>query len=300
MNSSTLFKLDWNLIQAFLAVVENGAVARAAEATGVSQSTLSRQIAALETELGAALFTRGARGSLLTPTGAALVDSAQQMNLAAHQLHLAAAGQSQKLTGTVRISASEIICAYLLPEMLAECRFEHPEIQIELVANNDIDDLLERKADIAIRHIRPSQNSLVARNLGAMAMGGYASEPYLQRKSLTFSPATMTSFDMIGFDTNEVMLRGMKAIGIHLTRESFAVRSDSAVVCWQAVLEGMGIGMGLDVLAVRHPILRRVLPVEWVPAIPVWLTSPQELRSNPRIRLVFDLLAQKFGEITQP
>ncbi len=299
MDSSKLFSLDWNLVQAFLAVVEHGAVARAAEATGVSQPTLSRQIAALETEIGAALFTRGARGSLLTPAGAALVEPAQQMNAAAHRLHLAAAGQSQTLAGTVRVSASETICAYLLPEMLTDLRFEHPGLHIELVANNELDNLLERKADIAVRHVRPEQDTLIARHVGDLAMGGYASQTYLKRKGLSFSPGNMKSFDLIGFDTNDVMLRGMRASGLHLTREAFAVRSDSAMVCWQAMLAGMGIGIGLDVLAQRHDSVERVLPAEWVPALPVWLTSPQELRSNPRIRLVFACLADKLAAMVR-
>ena len=73
MDNSNRLNFDWSLIQAFLAVVEHGAVARAAEAIGATQPTLSRQIAALEAEIGAALFTRGARGSVLTAAGEALV-----------------------------------------------------------------------------------------------------------------------------------------------------------------------------------------------------------------------------------
>lgn len=298
MDSSSPAKLDWNLVQAFLAVVEHGAVARGAQAIGSTQPTLSRQIAALEAEIGAALFTRGARGSLLTAAGAALVEPARQMQAAAHLLQMAASGQRQSLRGTVRISASEVMCVHFLPAMLTPLRVAQPEIQIELVANDALDNLLERKADIAVRMVRPTQDSLVARHLGDLGLGGYASRAYIERKGVEFSPATLALHDWVGHDKRDVILRGMRALGLPLTRESFAVRSDSEIVCWQAVLDGMGIGFGLDLLAARHGDVVRVLPAQWIPDIPVWLTSPQELRSNPRVRLVFDHLATHLTPLT--
>jgi DNA-binding transcriptional LysR family regulator len=270
-------------------------VSRAAEATGASQPTLSRQIAALEAAIGAALFTRGARGSLLTEAGRALVGPARQMQAAAHSLQLAAKGQSQSLSGTVRISASEIMCVHFLPPMLLSLRDAHPEIQIDLLANNALDNLLERKADIALRMLRPAQDNLLARHLGDMAMGAYATQAYLARKGLEFSLHTMSAFDWIGYDKSELILRGTRALGLPMTRESFGMRCDNEIVCWQALLDGLGIGFGLDLLAVRYPELVRVFPAEWIPGIPLWLTAPLELRSNPRIRAVFDHLAKHFG-----
>ncbi|MES2933353.1 MAG: LysR family transcriptional regulator [Pseudomonadota bacterium] len=298
MDSSNRINLDWNLIQSFLAVVEHGAVARAAEATGASQPTLSRQIAALEAEIGAALFTRGARGSMLTAAGEALVNPARQMQAAAHALHLAASGQSQSLSGTVRITASEIACVYMLPPILTSLRIKHPDIQIEIVASNELDNLLEREADIAVRMAKPTQDTLVARHIGDMGMGGYASQAYLERKGIAFSPATMEAFDWIGYDKSEVIVRGMRALNIPLTRESFAIRCDNQIVCWQALLDGAGIGFIFDLLAARHPSVVRVLPPGWIPDIPVWLTAPLELRSNPRIRAVFDHLVEHLAPLT--
>ncbi len=298
MDSSEQSKLDWNLIQAFLAVVEHGAVARAADATGASQPTLSRQIATLEAAIGSTLFTRGARGSVLTDAGAALVAPARRMQEAAHLVHLAASGQNQSLAGTVRITASEIMCVYFLPAILAHLRQLHPEIQIEIVANNAQDNLLERKADIAVRMVQPSQDTLVARRLGDMGLGGYATHAYMHSKGVAFSPSNMGQFDWIGYDKNDVILRGMRQLGMDLSRETFALRSDNDIVRWHAVLAGLGIGFCFDALAVRHPEVLRVLPQHWIPPFPVWLTAPQELRTNPRIRIVFDTLATQLQTFT--
>ncbi len=293
MDNANRLNFDWSLIQAFLAVVEHGAVARAAEAIGATQPTLSRQIAALEAEIGAALFTRGARGSVLTAAGEALVYPAKQMQQAAHALQLAASGQSQSLKGTVRITASEMTSAFLLPPILASLRWKYPDIQLEIVANNALDNLLEREADIAIRMAKPEQDTLVARHLGGLKMGGYASKAYLEQKNVPFSPATMGEFDWIGYDKNPAIVNSCRALGIELTRESFAVRSDDQMVCWQALLSGMGIGFGFVLLANQYPQLIRVLPDNWIKDSPVWLTAPLELRSNPRIRAVYDHLAEQ-------
>lgn len=282
------------MIQAFLAVVDHGALARAAEAIGATQPTLSRQIAALEAEIGAALFTRGARGSVLTAAGEALVYPARQMQQAAHSLQLAASGQSQSLKGTVRITASEMTSCFLLPPMLASLREKYPEIQLEIVASNTQENLLERDADIAIRMAKPTQDALVSRHLGDLKMGGYASKAYLAKRQVPFSPDTLGEFDWIGYDKNPAIINHCRALGIELTPESFAIRSDNQLVCWQAMINGLGIGFGFSLLAGQNTHLVRVLPENWISATPVWLTAPLELRSNPRIRAVYDHLAEHF------
>ncbi|MFD2272423.1 LysR family transcriptional regulator [Undibacterium arcticum] len=162
---------DWNLIRGFVAVVEHGSLTRAAEQLGLSQPTLSRQIAELELAVGAALFERVARGLKLTSAGDSLVDPARHMMTAARVLGMAAASQDHGLTGTVRLTASEIVSAFVLPSILAELAQRHPEIQIELVASNQISNLLEREADIAIRMIRPTQSALIARHIADWPMG---------------------------------------------------------------------------------------------------------------------------------
>ncbi|MES2823614.1 MAG: LysR family transcriptional regulator [Pseudomonadota bacterium] len=297
MDNQNRINFDWSLIQVFLAVVEHGALARAAEAIGATQPTLSRQLAILEAEIGAALFTRSARGTVLTAAGEALVLPAKQMQVAAQALQLAATSQSQSLKGTVRITASETTCAYMLPPMLISLRKKYPEIQIEIVASSEIDNLLEREADIAVRMTKPVQDTLVTRHLGDLKMGGYASKDYLTKKNIPFSPENFPHFDWIGYDKNPSIINSTRALGIQLTRESFALRCDNKLVCWQAVIEGMGIGFGFSILAKDKPMLVRILPDDWIPDVPVWLTAPLELRSNPRIRAVYDHLAEHFIEL---
>ncbi|MBI3525356.1 MAG: LysR family transcriptional regulator [Betaproteobacteria bacterium] len=289
--SPTTQAFDWNLIRAFLAVVESGSLTGAAKILAASQPTLSRQIGELELRVGAALFERVARGLRLTQAGEALVAPARQMQLAAQALSLTALGQSQQVAGTVRLTASEMTSAYLLPEILAGLRRAQPEIQIELVASNRIENLLERQADIAIRHTRPSQGGLIARRIGELGMGAYASAEYLARVGGKVDARRPQAYDWIGYDSTDLLLRGFRKAGIPVSRELFGFRCDNHIVDWEAAVAGVGIGFAPNVTAKRWPKMRSVLPKKMVPPMPVWLTVHRELRSSLRIQRVFDALA---------
>lgn len=289
--SPTAQSFDWNLIRAFLAVVESGSLTGAASILGASQPTLSRQIGELEKRVGAALFERVARGLRLTQAGEALVEPARRMQMAAQALSLTALGQTQQLAGTVRLTASEMTSAYLLPDILAGLRRAQPEIQIELVASNRIENLLERQADIAIRHVRPSQSGLIARRIGELKMGAYAHADYLARVGGKVDPKHPQAYDWIGYDSTDLLLRGFRKAGIPANREFFGFRCDNHIVDWQAALAGVGIGFAPYTIARRWPEMHSVLPKKMVPPMPVWLTVHRELRGNLRIQRVFEALA---------
>src|SRR5258706_6419381 len=205
---------DWALLRAFLSVANAGSLSRAAQELGSSQPTLSRQMTQLETQVGSVLFERTPRGLRLTEAGEALRGPAQRMHEHAREWSLAAAGRSQSLAGTVRLTASEMVSAHLLPAALLTLREAHPEIQIELVATNTVENLLEREADIALRMLRPTQTALVARKLAEMPLGFYAHRDYLQAHGRP-TLATMHKHQWVGYDRSDQMLRGFRASGFH-------------------------------------------------------------------------------------
>ena len=289
---------DWNLIRGFVAVVEQGSLTRAAELLGLSQPTLSRQIAELEKNLGCPLFERVARGLKLTVAGENLVVPARHMMAAARALGMAAATQDHGLQGTVRITASEMVAAFVLPGLLRQLAQEYPEIQIEVVASNQVSNLLEREADIAIRMVRPNQSALIARHLTDWPIGMYGHRDYLA--TLASQPAShqhatlakMQQYRWLGMDQSDQYIAGFRAAGIQVERSFFDFRCDSHFVIWQAILQGLGMGIAMCWLAARHPELQQVMAQQDLPALPVWLTTHRELKSNKRIRTVFDFLAE--------
>ena len=293
MNAS----LDWSLLQTFLVLAETGSLSRAAPLLASTQPTLSRQLAALEAQVGQSLFERSPRGLRLTAAGEALLPAARRMREGAQDLTLALAGRAQDLAGTVRLTASEIVSTHLLPEVLLALREAHPKIQIELVASNAVEDLRERSADIAVRMVRPAEPSLVARKLADWPLGFYAHRRYVDAHGWP-TPATMADHHWLGFDRSDQMLRGFREAGFPVEREFFSLRCDSQVVVWEAVRAGLGIGVGMTQLGLRDADLVCVLPELAIPPLPVWLTAHRELRDTPRLRVVFDHLAKAWAPPT--
>ena len=281
---------DWALLRVFLEVANSGSLSRAALALGSSQPTLSRQLAQLEAQLGHALFERTTRGVRLTDAGTALRVPAERMREHARQFAMVAAGRSKTVAGTVRVTASEVFSAYVLPVLLLGLRRAHPEIQIELVASNSIENLLEREADIALRMVKPTQSALIARRLADQPLAMYAHRDYIARRGQP-TGANMLEHDWVGYDRSDQMLRGFRAAGFAVGPELFGVRCDNQIVAWQVVLAGLGIGVTTQRVAALSPQVVRVLPKLPIPPLRLWITAHRELRGTPRLKLVFDALA---------
>lgn len=284
-------QLDWNLLRSFLAVVEAGSLTQAAQRLSLSQPTLSRQIAALEAAVGAPLFERTARRLKPTAAGLALTEPAQRMRAAVQAAGALLTQQRRGLAGTVRLTASEVVSAYVLPQVLSRLAQRHPEIEVELVASNRIDNLLEREADIAVRMVRPSQGTVITRHIADWPLGLYAHADYLASVDGTVDARRLRRYRWIGQDQDTDLIEGFAAAGLAVDRHFFGLRCDHQIVTVQALCAGLGIGVALEPVA-RHLQLVRVLPQLPAPSLPVWLTAHRELRASRRLRTVFDFLAE--------
>ncbi len=281
--------VDWSLVRAFLAVVENGSLSGAARSLKASQPTLGRQIKALEKQLSAELFQRQPRGLILTETGAALVAPARAMQAAMRQISISAAGQQMKLQGTVRVTASVVTSAYLLPAIIADIRRKEPDIQIELVPSDDSRNLSYREADIAVRMYRPTQLDLVTRHVGDLSLGLYAAPDYLGQRGMP-TLESMMEHDFVGYDADTRIIDGFAQAGFPVARDFFSVRCDDPIAYLELIRAGCGIGFHQAGIGDADDKLRKIdigLPL---PMLPVWLTAHEALRHTPRIRRVWDLL----------
>ncbi len=288
--------MDWNLIRAFHATADAGSLSAAARRLGLTQPTLSRQVVALEADLGVTLFERRGRKLVLTQTGMELVDHIRIMGEAADTLVLAASGRAQEIGGRVCISATDTTAAYILPEIVARIRSEAPQISIVIVASNEISNLHRGEADIAIRHVRPDRPGLVGRHIGDSEARFYASEDWVARNGLPRTPADLASVELMGFaDPNySGHLRG---IGIPIETEDFRILSESSLVIWEMVKRGMGVSVMMQAVAERTPGVVNVLPDMTPIPVPIWLVTHQELESSPRVRLVQTIIAEELARI---
>jgi DNA-binding transcriptional LysR family regulator len=290
---STGSGFDWALMPSFLAVLDAGSLLGAARRLGQSQPTLGRHVALLESQLGTALFERTGRGLMPTNVARQIAEHARSMQDAADALQRSMSLSSEVLSGTVRLTASQTVAAYLLPPILTEMRRELPELQIEVVASNEVKNLLRREADIALRMVRPDQESLIARKVASIGLGAYAHATYLKSRGIPKAPRDLLTHDLIGYDIDNGIVQGFRALGESVSREQFALRSDDHIVHWQAVRAGYGIGFISHNVAATDRRVKRVVPQLRIPDLPVWLTTHREIHGNPRIRRVYDFLAAR-------
>lgn len=291
-------RFDWNRARAFLVTAEEGSLSAAARALDMTQPTLGRQVAALETELGVALFERRGRGLELTPTGLELVEHVRAMGDAASRVSLAATGRADHIAGNVCITATDSMSVFVMPDIVRKLRCHAPGIRIELVASNAVSDLKRREADIAIRAFRPTQPDLIAKKISDLPFYLYATPGYLAQLGHPQSPADLNTAEYIGFNRHEQWIDALKALGIDLTQHNFPVITENHIVHWSLVKAGVGIGTMTGNVGDLEPTVVRALP-ELAPLMSeIWLVAHQELRTSRRVRLVFDFLADELSART--
>ena len=295
MTGAALSDFDWTLARSFLAVLDAGSVSAAAQRSGARQPTLSRHVAELEAQLGVPLFERTGRGVVPTAAALAIVDAARRMEDAALAVGRGLASARAATRGAVRVTTSQVAATWLLPAVLARLQQTHPEVEIELVASNELTNLLRREADIAVRMVRPTQQSLIARKLGEIEIVAAAHRSYLAKAPPLRTREDLAGHRLIGYDRDDSIIRGAARMGMVLSRGDFAVRTDDQVVYGRLVAEGAGIGFVASYNLAHWPGVVAVLPMLAIGTLPCWLAVHREIRSNPLVRTVYDFLAREIA-----
>ena len=291
---------NWEWYRSFVCVLETGSLSAAGRAMGMTQPTVGRHIDSLETALNLKLFTRSFDG--FAPTDAALELRPYAASLAstAAALRRVASSQGDGVRGTVRLTASEVVAVEVLPPILAALRRQHPALVVELVLSNQVDDLLRREADIAVRMVRPTQDALVAKRVGGIELGLHAHERYLAENG---TPRTMDQLQrhaVIGFDTETAFIRQVQLRYPALTRALLGFRSDSDLANLAAVRAGYGIGICHVRLGARDQTLKRVLRKDFAPVLDTWVAMHEDLRDSARCAVTFAALAAGLRDYIEP
>ena len=284
---------DWDLFRSFLAVLETGSLSGAARKLGTAQPTIGRHIEALETALGGgALFTRSSGGLSATEAALALRPHAQAMAVAAEALVRTASGEADAVRGVVRLTASDVVGAEVLPEILRDFHEAHAGVAIELLLSNRQEDLLHRDADIAVRMTRPTQTALLARKIGSVRLQFYAHRRYLQAHGEPRNLDDLRSHSLIGYDRASIPARFARESGVAVSRDLFALRTDSELAQLSALRAGFGICPCQPPIAARDPNLVAILTDQFDWELEVWVAMHEDLKATRRMRLLFDHLCQ--------
>jgi DNA-binding transcriptional LysR family regulator len=243
--------------------------------------------------LGSPLFLRSPRGLQPTDLALELRPHLSEMAAAASAAVRDASGAADSVVGSVRVTAAEMVCVEVIAPMLADFHEAHPGTVIELMSSNTTDDLSRREADIAVRMTPPTQSSLVAKKVGEINLGFYATAAYLDRHGAPTSFEELEQHAVIGFDSPAYSVRELPGINMEVTRETFTFRCDSDVAQFAAIRAGFGIGVCQDILGRRYG-LSAVMPEVSVFRMGCWIVMHENLRANRRMRLMFDHLVDGF------
>jgi len=293
--------MNWDDLRYFLAVHRGGSHKAAARVLRVAATTVSRRIAALESESRATLFVRTPERLKTTPAGLVLLPRAERVEAevlaSERELH----ANQGSLTGPLRVTGGDALVNHLLVPSLGGLLAAHPELLIEFRTETAIVDLSRREADVALRFVRPKENALVARRLGELPFAIFASETYLQRRGTPRTVAGTTAHDFIGYDAALEHMSQVRWLYRTVPSPRFVLRASTITTQVIACAEGLGLALLPLFTASREPRIRQLFPRLVGPTRELWGVFHSDLRGNPSVSTFLGWLSDVLeGHVTRP
>ena len=287
--------LDWNDLRYFVEVGRLGTLTAAARQLRVDPGTISRRIAAMEAALHTACFERRTDGFFLTAQGQALLGHAERVEEEVAALERAARTAEGEMAGSVSISVAEGLASAFMIPTIAALSVEHPNIHVELLTQNSVANLERREVDVALRLVRPQSGDLLARKIGLLEYGLFASSAYLTEHPAPVDVEALADHRLIDWCGDypkaapaEWFRRLVPPGGAFLKVNGTAERI-------AAVEQGVGI-IPLPFITARQTTLVRVLPEVEVPPMEIWLVVHRTTARVPRVRLIMDFIVKRARE----
>jgi DNA-binding transcriptional LysR family regulator len=290
--------MDWDKIRVFHAAAESGSFTRAAEALDMSQSAVSRQVSAIERDLGVPLFHRHARGLMLTEQGEMLYRAAHDMLMKLDAVRGELQEARDKPSGTLRVTTTVGLGSTWLTDRLHEFIERYPDISLQLILENEELDLSMRQADVAIRLQKPTQPDLVQRRLFTVHFHIYAAQSYLDRFGEPKSLEELDNHRIITFGVPvPAYLREMNWLEVagrpRGTPRQPVMRINNVMAIRNVVRNGAGIATLPDYMMEKVAGLVRILPQAEAPSFTCYFVYPSELRNSARIGAFREFLLDK-------
>ena len=283
--------LDWDDLRYFLSIARNRTLAAAAKDLRVTQSTVGRRLASLDKSMGMRLFQRNADGFVLTLAGGAILAHALRVEHEALSLERTLQRQAAHVTGVVKVMGSQLVSTHLLACCFAELHARTPTIMIELHPMAPEDTSAARNVDVTVQLRAFQRDELVARRLGSVAFGLYASTHYLERRGVPDTEDGCTGHQIIALADERELSSQAAWLSDCGRRGDVVLRSDSYETQHRATVSGGGLAVLPRFKADAEPALRRLATHAPVPAADIWLGVQRDNRDVPRVRAVLDCVA---------
>jgi DNA-binding transcriptional LysR family regulator len=288
--------MDWDKLRVFQAAADAGSFTHAGEALGLSQSAISRQVSALEQDLGTPLFHRHARGLILTEQGELLLTTVQDVVLKLEAVRSRLIDSREKPNGELRVTTTLGLGSNWLAPRLGEFLELYPEIKLQLLLTDDDLDLGMREADVALRLREPLQPDLIRRRLFTVHFHAYASTEYLKRYGQPRSIGDLDSHRLLAFVTptaghilynlNSLLTVGRDARNPRTPH----IAGNNLGAITRAVEQGVGIAVLPDYCVTPDSGVVRLLPQADMPEMDCFLVYTEELKNVARVQAFRDFL----------
>ncbi|MEQ9634478.1 MAG: LysR family transcriptional regulator [Devosia marina] len=293
--------LDWDKLRIFHTAAESGSFTHAAEKLGMSQSAVSRQISALEDDLGLKLFIRHARGLVLTEVGEQLFRTAHRMHWELQQVETQMSESQDVPTGPLIVTTTVGIGSTWLSSRLDEFLKLYPLIQLEIRLNDSELDLAMREADVAIRLHRPNQSEMIQRKLFTVHNHFYAANTYIDEHGMPHKSEDLDDHRIISFGEPVPSYLGdinyLERMGrADSSPRRAALRVNAIYGMMQACRAGIGIAMLPDYVTEKEDGLVQILPEIELPAYEAYFVYPPALKNSKRVGVFRDFLVSKARE----
>ena len=296
--------MDWGKLRSPHAAAEAGSLTSAGDRLGISQSAVSRQIAALEETLGVSLFQRHARGLVLTDAGHTLFRSTMDMAQAAQSANTALRDQQETPQGELIVSAPVAFGSTWLVPRLGNFVKKHPDLHLDLRLEDREYDLLKLEAECAIRLWAADKADLIQRKLGTVATNLYASPEYLKANGMPRTPQDLDNHRIIAYGDESSPLQEM-SFACRVGRDDAPPRPatlkvNNVFAMLRAVDAGLGIADVPEYMASTMPRLVKVLPENVGPIFDLYFIYPSDLRRSKRVAAFRDFVTAETEQLRRP
>ncbi|WP_295814107.1 LysR family transcriptional regulator [uncultured Nitratireductor sp.] len=290
--------MDWDKLRVFHAAAEAGSFTHAAETLHLSQSAISRQVSALELEVGVPLFHRHARGLVLTEQGEMLYRTAHEVLMQLESVRVRLTEAKDRPSGLLKVSTTVGLGTGWLTERLPEFIELYPDIELQLILDNEELDLTMRQADCAIRMRQPQQPDLIQRKLFTVHFHLFASPSYVNKHGKPASIADLDKHRIVTFgeavpphlsDMNWLETAGRP----EGSKRQTALQINNILSIKLAVQRGAGIAMLPDYVVGKSNDLVQLLPETAVPSFDTYFCYPNVMKNQAKLHAFRDFLISK-------
>ncbi|HEA50841.1 hypothetical protein LCGC14_2494770 [marine sediment metagenome] len=285
--------MDWDYLRYIHALAIGGTLAKAGELLGVHQTTVLRRLDQMEESLGVQFFERSRDGLQLTPAGETAFRNAEKLAVEMENLERKLVGQDSAPVGKVRLAAEDTMMSELLGPVLADLVREFPDIELEVLTDNDVTNLSHREADLTLRPENKPQATLEGERIASIESAVYGSGAYCRRhRAMDIEHHPEGCLWIVPDDSFSHLATG-RWYRKHLKNVTSVIRCNSLHAMHALARSGAGLAVLPCYLGEGTKTLRRLSdPIEGE-SVDLWVHVSQDTQQMARVRIVMEFLVER-------